>query len=192
MKPAVAAILVLTLSGCGRTYQSLSDGAAASGAGVETFGTGRHAHRFTLFNPQTNKPWPNHPFRLFAKHHDLPSRQPSKSVYHGVTDANGMTPIFLMNTKIPDKGWDLTERVGEGPFGKSFYMKSSGPNRRPIIGYPHAMVICSPVPIVHFGVTDARGNTAYLASSEVGEIILLTDGDVTDKEGAVREACGDK
>jgi hypothetical protein len=183
------AILALMLTGCASTTQALSQGHAASGQGAKTFGTGRYPYRFILLDPQTNSPWPNHPFRLFAKHHALPSRQPSAAVYHGVTDANGMTPVFRLNNIIPDKGWDLTELVGDGSFGKSFNLKTPGRHSSPVAGYAYAMVICSQPPVVHFGVSDTNGNTAYLASNEVGEIILLTGGEVTDKEGAAREAC---
>jgi hypothetical protein len=100
-----------------------------------------------------------------------------------------MTPIFRMKTKIWDRGWDLTERVGEGPFGRSFSLKSAGRNSKPLAGYPYALVICAQPPVVHFGVSDVRGNTAYLASGEASEVVLLTDGEVSDTDGAVREAC---
>jgi hypothetical protein len=186
------ALPVFLLSGCARTYESLALGQAASGQSVERFGDGRYPYRFMLVNPATNKAWPKHPFRLFAKNHKLPSRQNGGAVYHGVTDANGMTPIFQMKRKISDQAWDLTERVGEGRFGKSFKMKSSGPNLWPISGYPYAMVVCSQPPIVYLGTSDARGNTAYLATDAVGTIILMTGGDTTDEKEIADSACGGK
>jgi hypothetical protein len=181
---------VCLLSGCAVQYQGLRAGKAALGnTEVPSFGAGRYAYRFTLINPKTKQPWGNHPFRLFAKQHDLPSRQPSKSVYHGVTDAHGNTPIFRMNYRIPDTQWDVTERVGEGAFGKSFHIGTPGLLSKPQAGYPYAMVMCLPSPIVHFGVTDARGNTAYLASDVEGEIALMTGGTPGDREGLINDAC---
>jgi hypothetical protein len=177
------------LSGCARTYDSLALGKAATGQTVERFGNGRYPYRFMLVNPVSDKPWPNHPFRLFAKNHKLPSPQNDGAVYHGVTDANGMTPVFRMKYKISDQAWDLTERVGEGRFGRSFNMTSSGRNSQPVAGYPYALVVCSQPPIVYLGTSDARGNTAYLATDAVGTIKLLTGGDTTDEKEIALSAC---
>jgi hypothetical protein len=187
-----AALAALFLSGCTRTYQSLAYGRAASEQTVERYGSGRYPYRFVLMNPSTNKPWPNHPFRLFAKNLKLPSPQYEGAVYHGVTDANGMTPVFQMKYLLSDQAWVVIERVGEGRFGKSFIMKSTGRNPAPIYGYPYALVVCSQPPIVHVGTSDAHGNTAYLAMDAVGTILLMAGGETTDEKEIARDACAEK
>jgi hypothetical protein len=190
LKWPCAAVLSLTLLGCSQNYEALTLGKASAVPSVPSFGAGPYAYRFTLVHPETGKPWPNQPFRLFSKRHDLPSRQPSPAVYHGVTDAAGMTPIFRMRQMIDDAGWDITERVGEGAFGTSFTLKRAGRRAAPLPGYRYAMVLCSDPAIVYIGTSNARGNTAYLASDNVANVILLTGGDASDTDTAVAAACG--
>ncbi len=171
-------IVLLIISGCthhaGSNRTALSAGEAAD-ASAKRYGNGRYPHRLTLINPQTQKPWPNHPFRLFTKYHDLPIWQPSEKIFHGVTDADGMTPVFRMKFRISDAGWVIMERVGDGTMGKSFRVMSKGLASKPIANYPYTVVMCTAQPIIHSGYTDYDGNTAYLAANVAATIHLLTE-----------------
>ncbi len=183
---AIVISIATTLSSCAgrqsagfkRNYSAQVVGrAAADDRSVRVYGSTRFAYRFTLISPETGAPWPNRPFRLFAKSHHLPSRQPSKKVFHGVTDAQGKTPVFRMDRLIPDRGWVLMERIGDGPFGKSFLLKRSGTRSEPLGGYPYALVVCATPRIVYKGKTSAGGDTAYMTSNAPADMMLMIEGD---------------
>ncbi len=180
---------MLALSGCSGRYKALQSGKSAMNEGdLQNYGTGRYPHRFTLVNPETGKPWQNHAFRLFAKYDDLPSQQPSKSVFHGVTDANGMTPIFRMKRRIPDASWVMMERIGDGAFGESFRIVKTGVFNKPLVKYPYTVVVCMASPIVYHGYSDHDGNTAYIAADVAMAAHLLTND--AGEDGA--KVCEDK
>lgn len=184
--PLLLAAVVTALSGCAghqspkfqRDFSALVAGReAVQDKNVPRYGAARFAYRFTLINPETGNPWPNRPFRLFAKRHDLPSRQPSANIFHGVTDAQGKTPIFRMERRIPDTGWVLMERIGDGAFGKSFLLTSSGRRSKPLRAYRYAVVVCATPKTVYKGYTSASGDTAYVTSDKPARIVLLTEGE---------------
>jgi hypothetical protein len=163
----------MALSGCAGQYTALNAGKAAEAQpGIESFGTGRYAYRFTLLNPETGEPWANHPYALTlqAEGYDLPFVQDEKDVHQGITDANGQTALIRFDKRLSDKDWDLQERNGTGKFGERFRL--SDPDGKILAGQAYLVVVCSTPPRLVRGYTDKTGKTAYIATEKPENLVL--------------------
>jgi hypothetical protein len=175
------------LSGCAtQTYVALETGRLASSADAAkslVVGEGRYAYQFTLIDPHTGKPWPNHPYALTTglhNHYHLPFVADPKNVYQGVSDGEGKTALFRLPVKISDRDWDLRERFGSGPNGETFRLKDASTGK-PLADFPYLLMICSTPPQYHIGYSYPNGDTAYSASDKP-ERITLSEGGSYDED----------
>jgi hypothetical protein len=174
--------LLTTLSGCAtQSYVALETGRLASSVDAAkslVVGEGRYAYQFTLIDPHTAKPWPNHPYALTTgphNHYHLPFVADPKNVYQGVSDGEGKTTLFRLPVKISDRDWDLRERFGSGPNGETFRLTAAGTGK-PLSDYPYLLMICSTPPKYHIGYSYPNGDTAYSASDKPERITLSEGG----------------
>jgi hypothetical protein len=142
---------------------------------ARVIGSGPYRYRFVLRDTRTGAPAENRPYALSNNALDLPFVADAKDVYQGVTDAEGRTDVFALDTAAPT-GWFLRERVGEGPFGEQFRMVDEYTGE-PMQARPYAIVFCTQPPHRHEGLTDQDGYTAYAATPAVVDLVLLHDGD---------------
>ncbi|WP_312237716.1 hypothetical protein [Stenotrophomonas sp.] len=136
----------------------------APDASSPVIGQGRHRVQFLLRDTITQEPAAHRPFALSHADVDLPFVTEEKDVYQGITDAQGRTPVIALERAAPAHGWMLLERFGSGPFGERMRVVGAGGTRE-FPGVAYEVVVCSSVPQLYRGVTNAMGDTAYFASA---------------------------
>lgn len=131
--------------------------------GAPRVGEGRIGYRFVLFEPNTGILAVNKPFMLAHKAGNLPFAKADEGVYLGITDAQGMTPLFLFDTQVPEDGFVLLERIGKGNSGAWLNLTDNG---KPLIGVRYTLNVCDEQPYQYHGVTNTRGQTVYVAADK--------------------------
>ncbi|RNJ62719.1 MAG: hypothetical protein EDM03_08670 [Porphyrobacter sp. IPPAS B-1204] len=159
----------------GEVWTALSAGAAAP-AGTETIGSGDFAYRFVLYDPHTGMPAPNTDFDFSinaSAGHQLPFVADEKKVFQGRTNAEGETPLFRLDVRLPDSAFNLRERFGSGPYGEKFQLTDihgSG-----LANTPYRLMVCTQPPKSFRGLTYPTGDTVYVASEGPADIRLIID-----------------
>jgi len=138
-------------------------------------GTGPHRVQFVLHDTVSAAPAAMRPFALSHTAFDLPFVREEKDVYQGITDARGRTPVFAFEQAPPAAGWVLLERFGSGPFGERMRLHGGGDHA--VAAMPYEVVVCGQTPRLYRGVSNARGETAYVATSRVVDLLLYIDSD---------------
>jgi hypothetical protein len=157
------------------SWAALSAGAAAS-AGTETIGSGDFAYRFVLHDPRTGMPASETDFAFSINPgfgHTLPFVDDEKKVFQGRTNAQGQTPVFRLDLRLPDSAFDLRERFGSGPYGEKFQLTDihgSG-----LADTPYLLMVCTEPPRYFRGLTYPTGDTVYVASEGPVDIRLTYD-----------------
>ncbi|WP_107688588.1 hypothetical protein [Neisseria wadsworthii] len=131
--------------------------------GAQQVGQGKVGYRFILLEPNTAVMAANKPFMLAHRGGNLPFANGSDGVYLGVTDAKGITPLFLFETQVPEDGFVLLERIGKGNSGAWLDLTDNG---RPLIGVRYTLNVCDEQPYQYQGVTNTRGQTVYVAADK--------------------------
>ena len=121
------------------------------------------------------------PFGLSHTAFDLPFVAAEKDVYQGITDAQGRTPVFAFEQAPPAQGWVLLERFGSGPYGERMQLKAGDGEGVGAMAYE--LVVCGKTPRLYRGVTTAEGDTAYVATSAIVNLLLFIDADSTSAGG---------
>jgi hypothetical protein len=140
-------------------------------ASRSAIGAGAYRTQFVLNDPHLGTPWPHHPYALMVDGYPLPFAREGKGIYRGVTDAQGRTARFRLDSNIPPDKWHILERVGDGPLGQTFQMVSA--SGAPLADHAYQMVICATPAVTHTGYTDAQGYVAYAASKEEAKLRVL-------------------
>jgi hypothetical protein len=192
MRPYAASLSFVLLTACqSPTYLALDAGSksAMSSTPVETIGIGEYSYRFTLTDPRTGDPLPNHPFLLSTtveSKYDPKFDPDGNTVYQGITDNNGQTPTFQLHSKIPDKDFDLRQRFGSGAFSTSFRLlsKTSGKTLRQ---EDYVIVLCSEPMEFYPGYTNQNGDTGHVLSDKPLQAIVYAG--LRDEEFNYRKDC---
>lgn len=140
-------------------------------------GSGRHRYQFVLRDTVSAAPAAMRPFALSHTQFNLPFVHEEKDVYLGITDAQGRTPVFAFEQAPPAQGWVLLERFGSGPYGERMRLQDGQGEGVGVMAYE--MVVCGKTPRLYRGVTNAHGDTAYVATSAIVDLMLFLDGDST-------------
>ncbi|MGB4881763.1 MAG: hypothetical protein WBO82_01820 [Neisseria sp.] len=138
-------------------------------AGAKTVGKGSIGYRFVLLQPNTNRPAVNTPFAISHAAGKLPFAN-VKNTYHGITDERGMTPLFAFEQAVPEQGWVLVPRVGEGMEGG--WVTLSNPQQQLLVGIPYSIAVCGAKPYWVHGKTNSIGQTAHVAYSGQAQSML--------------------
>lgn len=141
---------------------------------AKVIGTGKHRYRMVLLDPMSNQPLANQDYALSNSQVDLTFVKESKKVFQGTTDAQGRTAVFAFPKAVPKSGWNLRPRTGSGPLGEQMVVIVNDVEEK---GFPYTLVICEKdEPYLYRGITDASGQTAYVASQNVVSIDLYMTG----------------
>ncbi|MET4617727.1 hypothetical protein ABIA71_003315 [Stenotrophomonas sp. 2619] len=144
-------------------------------------GSGPHHYQFVLRDTVSGDPAALRPFALSHTAFDLPFVAAEKDVYQGITDAQGRTPVFAFEQAPPAQGWVLLERFGSGPYGERMQLKAGDGEGVGAMAYE--LVVCGKTPRLYRGVTTAEGDTAYVATSAIVNLLLFIDADSTSAGG---------
>ncbi len=144
-------------------------------------GSGPHRYQFVLRDTVSAAPAALRPFGLSHTAFDLPFVAAEKDVYQGITDAQGRTPVFVFEQAPPAQGWVLLERFGSGPYGERMQLKAGDGEGVGAMAYE--LVVCGKTPRLYRGVTTAEGDTAYVATSAIVNLLLFIDADSTSAGG---------
>ena len=140
-------------------------------------GSGPHRYQFVLRDTVSAAPAALRPFALSHTAFDLPFVAAEKDVYQGITDAQGRTPVFAFEQAPPAQGWVLLERFGSGPYGERMRLQAG--DGEGIGAMAYELVVCGKTPRLYRGVTTADGDTAYVATSAIVNLLLFIDADST-------------
>ncbi|MDY0955519.1 hypothetical protein SOM22_13155 [Stenotrophomonas rhizophila] len=140
-------------------------------------GSGPHRYQFVLRDTVSAAPAAVRPFALSHTAFDLPFVAAEKDVYQGITDAQGRTPVFAFEQAPPAQGWVLLERFGSGPNGERMRLQAG--DGEGIGAMAYELVVCGKTPRLYRGVTTADGDTAYVATSAIVNLLLFIDADST-------------
>lgn len=140
-------------------------------------GSGPHRYQFVLRDTVSAAPAALRPFALSHTAFDLPFVAAEKDVYQGITDAQGRTPVFAFEQAPPAQGWVLLERFGSGPNGERMRLQAG--DGEGIGAMAYELVVCGKTPRLYRGVTTADGDTAYVATSAIVNLLLYIDADST-------------
>lgn len=136
-------------------------------------GTGAYRYQFVLRDTVSTAPAALRPFALSHAQFDLPFVREQKDVYQGITDARGRTPVFAFEQIPPAQGWVLLERFGSGPYGERMRLQAG--DGEGIGRMAYQMVVCGKTPRLYRGVTTAQGDTAYVATSAIVDLLIFLD-----------------
>lgn len=158
--------------------------------GAQQVGQGKVGYRFILLEPNTAVMAANKPFMLAHRSGNLPFANGSDGVYLGVTDAKGMTPLFLFETQVPEEGFVVLERIGKGNSGTWLNLSDNG---KPLIGVPYTLNVCDAKPYQYHGVTNTRGQTVYIAADK-GTLVYISPytEDEADRKAVLANYCSAK
>ncbi|MDO4642076.1 MAG: hypothetical protein Q4A84_10345 [Neisseria sp.] len=131
--------------------------------GAQQVGKGNTGYRFVLFEPNTTRMAANKPFVLAHRAGRLPFANGADGMYFGTTDANGLTPVFVFESPVPEDGFILLERIGRGNSGTWLNLNDNG---RPLSGVAYTLNVCAAKPYQYHGVTNTRGQTVYVAADK--------------------------
>ncbi len=131
-------------------------------AGAEIVGQGQLGYRFALLQPNGNRLAENTPFALTHSSVKVPGSN-AKNVYQGITNERGLTPVFAFAQGVPEEGWILLPRVGEGANGLWFTLSS--PQQQLLSGVPYSIAVCAAQAYWVHGQSNSRGQTAYIATA---------------------------
>lgn len=152
-------------------------------------GHGTHTYQFRLLGIQEGVQ-ANTPFALSLKiqNERLAFVKDKKNVYQGVTDKNGMTPIFHTLKHYDADAWFIRPRFGQGPNGEDFHLTNESTGEA-LAGFPYTILMCEKKPKMYTGFTDENGFTAYSASKKPVNLFIY-EGDVTgDKALNMKKEC---
>lgn len=141
---------------------------------AEVIGSGPYRYRFVLYDRAHGEPAPLRPFALSNRLHRLPFVTDAKQVFRGVTNAEGLTPVFAFPHPIEEDSWLLRERFGDGPYGEQFRYTHGDDERRfgvPYVAYK--IVVCGLVARLYRGISDDNGHTGYVASDSPSRVFLF-------------------
>ena len=184
------ALLLAALLSLGAPAAASAAPAAAASPQVEQIapdphaaqvGSGPHRYQFVLRDTVSGAPAALRPFALSHTAFDLPFVAAEKDVYQGITDAHGRTPVFAFEQAPPAQGWVLLERFGSGPYGERMQLKAGDGEGVGAMAYE--LVVCGKTPRLYRGVTTAEGDTAYVATSAIVNLLLFIDADSTSAGG---------
>ncbi|MCF7751532.1 hypothetical protein KQ945_12280 [Bacillus subtilis subsp. subtilis] len=150
--------------------------------GSAQVGSGPHRYQFVLRDTVSAAPAALRPFALSHSAFDLPFVKAQKDVYQGMTDAQGRTPVFAFERAPPAQGWVLLERFGSGPYGERMRLQAG--DGEGIGAMAYELVVCGKTPRLYRGVTNAHGDTAYVATSAIVDLLIFLDADSTSAGGA--------
>ncbi len=139
--------------------------------GAQQVGKGKVGYRFILLQPNSNQIAANQPFALTYAGGKLPFVTDGTNVYRGVTDARGMTPVFVFEGNVNQQGFVLLPRVGEGNTGGFVTLSNNQKEARR--GMPYSMAVCGSKPYLFSNVTNSVGQTAYVAFNKGTKVQLL-------------------
>lgn len=143
---------------------------------ARTYGKDDYRYRMVLLYPASdNDIMPNQPYALSHNDVDLPFVKDEKKVFQGVTDRYGRTDVFAFEQPVNPKGWNLRPRTGKGKYGEQYVLTDQ--NDQPIQAFSYVLVVCGKKPHQYQGITDKLGQTAYVATPTVQNIILQEDSD---------------
>ena len=137
--------------------------------GAPRVGKGTLGYRFVLLEPNTNRLAANTPFAISHTQVKLPFAG-ADNVYRGMTDARGMTPLFVVEQALPEAGWILVPRAGEGTQGQ--WLTLANPQQQPMAGWLYSIAVCGAKPYWVHGQTNVLGQTAYVAHAESTKLVL--------------------
>lgn len=140
---------------------------------AKTYGKGAHRYRMVLLHPLKGTPLANQDYALSHSGVDLSFVPEQKKVFQGTTDAQGRTAVFAFGKPVPVAGWNVRPRTGSGPLGEQMVLSES---IGPIKGEPYVLLVCEDAPYIYRGITDATGQTAYVATVKPANIKLYSDG----------------
>ncbi|EGY52640.1 hypothetical protein [Neisseria shayeganii] len=144
-------------------------------AQAKTYGQGPHRYRMILRHPQNGTPLANQDYALSHSSVDLSFVAEPKKVFQGTTDAQGRTAVFAFGKPVPAAGWNLRPRTGSGPLGEQMVVRD---DEGPMKDFHYALLVCEgDTPYIYRGITDASGQTAYVATVKPANITLYADGD---------------
>lgn len=180
---ALCALLLAAATGSAHAAPAARDGTGPKGsfaftrdfAQAKTYGKGAHRYRMILQHPQSGMPLANQDYALSHSSVDLAFAPAPKKVFQGTTDAQGRTAVFAFNKPVPAAGWNLRPRTGSGPLGEQMVIQD---HQGPMKGFDYALLVCEEgTPYIYRGITDASGQTAYVATVKPANIKVYFDGD---------------
>lgn len=192
----------IALAACGTGKVPEADGRAAAAQqpkiippfvftqdtqGARQVGKGTVGYRFVLLEPNSNRVAANKPFVLAHSAGKLPFANAEEGVYFGTTDARGMTPVFVFETAVPENGFVLLERVGNGKNGTWLNLADNG---TPLIGMAYTLNVCEKKPYQYHGITNTHGQTVYVAAKKGTEMrIMPYNNDPAAQQASLKQAC---
>lgn len=153
------------------------------------YGKGDYHYRMVLLYPASNNYiMPNQPYALSHSDVDLPFVKDERKVFQGVTDRYGRTDIFAFEQPVNPKGWNLRPRTGKGNYGGQPVFTDQ--LDRPLWAFAYILIVCGEKPHQYRGITDKRGQTAYVATPTAQTFLFFEDDEgrlLSKKE--MRELC---
>lgn len=139
-------------------------------SGARVHGSGAYRYRMVLLHPVSERVMPNQPYAIGHSTVNLPFVADEKDIFQGVTDRYGRTDVFAFEQPVNPQGWNLRRRTGQGRYGEQMVLRDQ--HGQPLQGYLYTLAVCGKQPWRYDGLTDALGQTAYVATSEPQHIVL--------------------